>query len=162
MFKSFLPPDRFRVFVAIVLASWALAKWNDFWYATIFDDTIEKISGATIDEIIQASPFIGNLNFMSALLLTLLQVIGLFTILRLTKAREFLDTQIVALFCSMLLITPALANAVLYTGSNEVLWALDSLHFILGYAGVALIFWMFTPVRSPIMDEDFSEFEAAE
>jgi len=74
--------------------------------------------------------------------ISLIQVLGLYFVQRLTKAKTFIDYQTRGLIVSLFFVVPALGNAVLFAGSSEKLWVLDSLHFILGYAGIMLVFWL--------------------
>ncbi len=128
--------------LALLLASFAFTKWGYIWYATAFDDLWQSLIGQTEDELIKLAESRGKLQTFFTYFISFVQAAGLMIMLKLTRVRSFIDYQFVAAVISVLIVSSALGNAVLFTGQSTQLWYLDILHFILGYAGMALTFWL--------------------
>jgi len=124
------------------LATLAFTCWGYIWYATIFDDIWQDLIGQSENALIVMAETRGASQTIMTYVISLIQVLGLYFVQRLTKAKTFIDYQTRGLIVSLFFVVPALGNAVLFAGSSEKLWVLDSLHFILGYAGIMLVFWL--------------------
>lgn len=131
-----------RTVFMVGLATLAFTCWGYIWYATIFDDIWQDLIGQSENALIVMAETRGASQTIMTYVISLIQVLGLYFVQRLTKAKTFIDYQTRGLIVSLFLVVPALGNAVLFAGSSEKLWVLDSLHFILGYAGIMLVFWL--------------------
>ena len=74
-----------------------------------------------------------------------MQVIGVFIALRWSKAATFIGHISVSLVLSVFIVLPALGNATLFAGTPLELLILDFIHFCLGYAGIAFVFFLILP-----------------
>ncbi len=128
--------------VTVFLASLAFTLWGYLWYATVFDDVWQGLIGRTEVELIGISEQRGHIQTFLSYFISFVQAGALYFLCKISRAKSFWDFQIVAAIISVLIATPVLGNAVLFAGQSLHLWGLDIAHFILGYAGMALIFWI--------------------
>ena len=126
----------------LCVASWAFTQWGYIWYATVFDDIWQQLIGRTEEDLIVLAEKRGVMQTILTYVISLVQVLGLYIVQTASKARTFLQYQSRALVISLFIAGPVLGNEVLFAGSSEKLWILDSLHFMFGYAGISLIFWI--------------------
>jgi len=132
----------FLTALALILATVAFTKWGYFWYAMLLDDIWQVLIGRTEEELIALAEGRGFLQTFNSWFVSLVQACGLLALIRMTKANGLFQYLSVALICGALLIIPALGNAVLFAGQSSQLWGLDSVHFLCGYLGMALVFWL--------------------
>jgi hypothetical protein len=128
--------------LALILATIAFTKWGYFWYAVLLDDVWQDLIGRTEVELIALAEARGFLQSFNSLFISFVQACGLLALIRMTKATGLFHYLAVALICGALLVIPALGNAVLFAGQSSPLWGLDSVHFLCGYLGMALVFWL--------------------
>lgn len=128
--------------LALILATVAFTKWGYFWYAMLLDDVWQVLIGRTEAELVALAEGRGFLQTFNSWFISLVQACGLLTLIRMTRAKTLFRYLLVALICGALIVIPALGNAVLFAGQSSKLWALDSVHFLFGYLGMALVFWL--------------------
>ena len=126
----------------LVLATWAFTFWGYVWYATIFDDLWQSLIGQTEGELILLAEKRGLSQSILTYAISFVQALGLYILQTASASKTFIDFQIRAFVVSLFIASPVLGNEVLFTGSSEKLWIFDSLHFIFGYAGISVIFWI--------------------
>jgi len=135
-----------RDLLAIILATLAFTLWGYIWYATVFDDIWQSLIGRSEAELIDMAAARGGLQRFFTYLISLVQVIGIFIFARWIKARTFVQYISLSLLLSSLIVLPSLGNATLFAGTPTKLLALDYGHFMLGYAGIAFVFFL---IRRP-------------
>lgn len=128
--------------LALILATVAFTKWGYFWYAMLLDDIWQVLIGRTEEELIALAERRGFLQTFNVWFISFVQACGLLALIRMARAKTLICYLLVALICGALLVIPALGNAVLFAGQSSPLWALDSVHFLCGYLGMALVFWL--------------------
>ena len=132
----------FRILIAIALATIAFTLWGFVWYATVFDDLWQSLITQGEDELIRLAEQRGFVQSIGKYTVSLFQAIGLYILIRLTGVKHLFGYLAIACVCSVLMAAPVLGNAVVFAGQSTALWGLDIGHFILGYAGMALTFWI--------------------
>ena len=137
-----------RILLAIVFATIAFTIWGFIWYATIFDDLWQSLITRSEDELVLLAEQRGFIQTIGKYAISLIQVVGIYTLIRLTRAQRLLEYLSIALICSLFIAIPALGNAVLFADQSDQLWWLDSGHFMLGYCGIALTFWIFLEIKT--------------
>ena len=142
MLKHIFALGKLRIFLAITLATIAFTQWGFIWYATIFDDVWQQLIERSEEELIVMAESRGYIQTVFTYLISAVQVFGLFLLLRIARAKTFWEHQIIAAIVSIMIAVPVLGNAVLFEGASETLWVLDFIHFILGYAGIAAVFYI--------------------
>ena len=142
MLKQIFSSDKLRVFLAITLATIAFTLWSYIWYATVFDDIWQGLIERTEEELILMAEARGVAQTFFTCVISAVQVFGLYLLFRFTRAKTFWDYQIIAAIISVMIALPVLGNAVLFEGASEALWGLDFTHFVLGYAGIATVFYI--------------------
>lgn len=138
--------------LALILASFAFTNWGFIWYATVFDDVWQSLIGRSEEELVILAEQRGFLQTFNTYFISLVQACGLLIMCKMTRIKAFHEYQLIAVVLSVLIATPVLGNAVLFAGQSTPLWVLDFMHFILGYAGMALIFWMVFE-RAPVWQQ---------
>jgi len=133
---------KLRIFLAIILATIAFTQWGFIWYATLFDDLWQTLIDRTEEELLVMAVSRGFIQTILTYLISLVQAVGLFLLIHMTRAKTFLDYQIIAAIVSSMIALPVLGNAVLFEGATGALWVLDFSHFIWGYAGMAGVFFI--------------------
>ncbi len=131
-----------KIILVILVASLAFTIWGFLWYATVFDDVWQSLIGHSEEELIRVAEKRGIYQTISTHLISIVQASGLYAIIRMTRSQNFWQHQMIAGILSVLIALPVLGNAVLFANSPMGLWVLDFMHFIFGYAGMALIFWI--------------------
>lgn len=142
MLRELIHNQSMRIGLAVFLGTLAFTQWGYFWYAMLLDDVWQALIDHTEEELIHLAEQRGWLQSFNTYFISLVQACGLMILLALSRARSFFDYQVIGLVCSLLIATPVLGNAVLFAGQPSALWVLDFVHFILGYAGLALTFWI--------------------
>ena len=137
----------FRILLAIVLATIAFTMWGFVWYATVFDDIWQVLIGRTESELIELANIRGRFQFLFTVLISLVQVVGIYLILRFTRASSFFKSLAVCAVLSTLIVLPALGNTTLFVGTPLLLLALDYGHFFFGYFGIALVIYIVAPIK---------------
>jgi len=117
-----------RSIIAIVLATLAFSIWGYIWYATVFDDNLAIARG--------------HIQSVFVILISLVQVLAIFALLRWVKAKRFIEYMGVSLLLSTLIVLPSIGNSTLFAGTPVGLLMLDYGHFLFGYAGIALVFFI--------------------
>lgn len=133
-----------RIFLAILFATIAFTQWGYFWYAMLFDDLWQYLIGRSEQELIQFAEQRGWIQSFNTYFISLVQVCGLMILSLYSRKTSFLGYQTISAICSILITIPVLGNAVLFAGQSSKLWVLDFAHFVIGYAGIALVFWLCT------------------
>jgi len=131
-----------RDILAIVLATLAFSLWGFVWYATVFDDVWQRLIGRSEAELIDLAEARGRLQDVFTLVISLVQVIGIFILAKWVKARTFLQYIGLSIILSTLIALPSLGNATLFAGTPTALLVLDYGHFMLGYAGIAFVLFL--------------------
>ena len=131
-----------RNVVAIILAAIAFSLWGYIWYATIFDDVWQSLIGRSEQDLIALAAVRGQWQNFFVIFISLVQAAGLFAVLRLTRAKTFLQYIGVSVLLSTLIVLPALGNATLFAGTPTRLLLLDYGHFLCGYAGMAFVIFL--------------------
>jgi len=126
----------------LLLACWAFTFWGFIWYATVFDDLWQYLIGQTEEDLILLAQSRGVSQTILTYIISLIQVVGLYILQTASRSKTFMEYQARGLLVSLFIIGPALGNEVLFAGSSEKLWLFDWLHFIFGYAGISLVFWL--------------------
>ena len=134
-----------RNILAIILATLAFTLWGYIWYATVFDDVWQSLISRSEAELIEMAVARGRIQDVFTVLISLVQVLGIYAALKWVKARTFIHYIGVSLLLSTLLVMPALGNATLFAGTPLGLLVLDYGHFVFGYAGIALVFFLLKP-----------------
>ena len=134
-----------RNILAIILATLAFTLWGYIWYATVFDDVWQSLISRSETELIEMAVARGRIQDVFTVLISLVQVLGIYAALKWVKARTFIHYIGVSLLLSTLLVMPALGNATLFAGTPLGLLVLDYGHFVFGYAGIALVFFLLKP-----------------
>ena len=142
MFKHVFASGMLRSTLAFILATFAFTQWGFIWYATIFDDIWQTLIGRTEEELISMAVTRGSIQSFFTYFISAVQVLGLFLLIGIARAKTFWDHQIIAAIVSVMIAVPVLGNAVLFEGASTALWGLDIAHFILGYAGIALVIYI--------------------
>ena len=137
----------FRILLAIVLATIAFTMWGYVWYATVFDDIWQVLIGRTEAELIELANVRGRFQFLFTVLISLIQVVGIYLILKFTRASSFFKSMGVCALVSTLIVLPALGNTTLFAGTPLLLLALDYGHFLFGYFGIALVIYIVAPIK---------------
>ena len=136
-----------RNLLAIFLATIAFTLWGYVWYATIFDDVWQELIQTSEAELIELAVSRGTLQDIFTYLINLAQVLGIFIMLRWSRASTFLSHIKVSLVLSVLIVLPALGNATLFAGTPTFLLLLDFGHFFLGYSGIAFTVFLISRKR---------------
>ena len=134
-----------RNILAIILATLAFTLWGYIWYATVFDDVWQSLISRSETELIDMAVARGRIQDVFTVLISLVQVLGIYAALKWVGARTFIHYIGVSLLLSTLLVMPALGNATLFAGTPLGLLVLDYGHFVFGYAGIALVFFLLKP-----------------
>jgi len=135
-----------RDILAIILATLAFTLWGYIWYATVFDDVWQSLISRSETELIEMAVARGRIQDVFTVLISLVQVLGIYAALKWAGARTFIHYIGLSLLLSTLLVLPALGNATLFAGTPLGLLVLDYGHFVFGYAGIALVFFL---LKSP-------------
>ena len=136
-----------RDILAICLATIAFTLWGYFWYATLLDDIWQDLINTSETDLIALSVSRGSLQTILTVLISLIQVIGVFIALRGSKASTFLKHIGVSLVLSVLIVLPAIGNTTLFVGTPFMLLLLDFGHFCVGYSGIAFVFYLISPKK---------------
>jgi len=136
-----------REFLAIILATIAFTLWGYIWYATIFDDIWQSLISRSETELINLAGRRGPIQYAYIFLISWLHVIGIFISLKWIHANSFKHYMGLSFILSSLIILPAIGNTTLFVGTSFKLLMLDYGHFLFGYAGIALIFFIIAPSR---------------
>lgn len=136
-----------RNLLAIILATIAFSLWGYIWYATVFDDIWQSLIARSETELIDMAVTRGHWQSFFVIFISLVQALGLYAVLRLTRAKTFLHHIGVSVLLSTLIVLPALGNATLFAGTPTQLLLLDYGHFLCGYAGMAFVIFL---IASPI------------
>ena len=134
-----------RNILAIILATLAFTLWGYIWYATVFDDVWQSLISRSETELIDMAVARGRIQDVFTVLISLVQVLGIYAALKWVKARTFIHYIGLSLLLSTLVVMPALGNATLFAGTPVGLLVLDYGHFVFGYAGIALVFFLLKP-----------------
>lgn len=137
-----------RDVLAIFLATIAFTLWGYFWYATLLDDVWQELINTSEADLIAMASRRGPIQHVLTILISLIQVLGVLTALRWSKAASFIGHIAVSSVLSVFIVLPALGNATLFAGTPELLLLLDFVHFCLGYAGIAFVFFLISPKNS--------------
>lgn len=137
-----------RNLLAIFLATIAFTLWGYVWYATIFDDIWQELIKTSESDLIDLAVSRGALQGIFTYLISLIQVIGIFILLRWSRASSFLGYIMVSLVLSICIVLPALGNATLFAGTPTLLLLLDFGHFFIGYAGIAFTIFLIAPNKA--------------
>ena len=134
-----------RNILAIILATLAFTLWGYIWYATVFDDVWQSLISRSEKELIEMAVARGRIQDVFTVVISLVQVLGIYAALKWVKARTFIHYIGLSLLLSTLVVMPALGNATLFAGTPVGLLVLDYGHFVFGYAGIALVFFLLKP-----------------
>ena len=134
-----------RNLLAICLATIAFTLWGYIWYATVFDDVWQSLIGRSEGELIDMAVARGQWQNFFTVFISLVQALGIYIALRLTRAQTFLHHIGVSILLSTLIVLPALGNATLFAGTPVQLLILDYGHFLCGYAGMAFVIFLVAP-----------------
>ena len=134
-----------RNILAIILATLAFTLWGYIWYATVFDDVWQSLISRSETELIDMAVARGRIQDVFTVVISLVQVLGIYAALKWVKARTFIHYIGLSLLLSTLVVMPALGNATLFAGTPVGLLVLDYGHFVFGYAGIALVFFLLKP-----------------
>ena len=134
-----------RNILAIILATLAFTLWGYIWYATVFDDVWQSLISRSETELIEMAVARGRIQDVFTVVISLVQVLGIYAALKWVKARTFIHYIGLSLLLSTLVVMPALGNATLFAGTPVGLLVLDYGHFVFGYAGIALVFFLLKP-----------------
>lgn len=128
--------------IAVILATLAFSLWGFVWYATVFDDVWQSLIARSEQELIDMAIARGHWNDVLVLAVSFGQALGVLLALQLSRARSFLQYMCVAAGLASLIVLPALGNATIFAGTPALLLLLDYGHFLCGYAGMALVFFI--------------------
>lgn len=137
-----------RDILAIILATIAFTLWGYVWYATVFDDVWQGLIGRSEASLIEMAVARGSLQHVFTVLISLVQVLAIYTGLKWIKAKTFVQFIGLSLLLSSALVMPALGNATLFAGTPLGLLILDYGHFLFGYAGIAFVFFLLKPRKN--------------
>lgn len=137
-----------RDILAICLATVAFTLWGYFWYATLLDDIWQELIKTSEADLIALAVSRGAIQNILTILISLIQVIGVYIVLRWSKASSLLDHIAVSLVLSVLIVFPAIGNATLFAGTPLLLLLLDFGHFCIGYSGIAFVFYIISQKKS--------------
>ena len=138
-----------RDILAICLATVAFTLWGFFWYATLLDDIWQDLINTSEADLITLASIRGAIQNILTILISLIQVVGVFIALRWSKATTFLGHIVVSLVLSVFIVLPAIGNATLFAGTPLLLLLLDFGHFCIGYSGIVFVFYLIAPKRPP-------------
>ena len=141
-----------RTLLAIILASLAFSLWGYVWYATVFDDVWQALIGVSENDLNALAVTRGPIQDVLVILISIPQAIAVYAALKWVRARSFIGHMGVAIGLSSLVILPALGNATLFVGTPLALLILDYGHFLLGYAGMAFVFYIICPKAKPLVN----------
>ena len=131
-----------RSIIAIVLATLAFSIWGYIWYATVFDDVWQALIGKSETELLNLAIARGHTQSVFVIVISFVQALAIFAVLRWVKAKTFMQYMGVSLLLSTLVVLPSIGNATLFVGTPVGLLLLDYGHFLFGYAGIALVFFI--------------------
>jgi len=131
-----------RSIIAIILATLAFSLWGYIWYATVFDDVWQSLIGQSETDLLNLAIARGPIQDALVILISLVQVIAIYVLLRGLKAQSFMQYMKVSLLLSTLVVLPSIGNTTLFVGTPLGLLWLDYGHFLFGYAGIALVFFI--------------------
>ena len=131
-----------RFIIAIVLATLAFSIWGYIWYATVFDDVWQALIGKSETELLNLAIARGHTQSVFVIVISFVQALAIFAVLRWVKAKTFMQYMGVSLLLSTLVVLPSIGNATLFVGTPVGLLLLDYGHFLFGYAGIALVFFI--------------------
>ena len=131
-----------RSIIAIVLATLAFSLWGYIWYATVFDDVWQALIGKSETELLNLAIARGHTQSVFVIVISFVQALAIFAVLRWVKAKTFMQYIGVSLLLSTLVVLPSIGNATLFVGTPVGLLLLDYGHFLFGYAGIALVFFI--------------------
>jgi len=131
-----------RSIIAIVLATLAFSLWGYIWYATVFDDVWQALIGKSETELLNLAIARGHTQSVFVIVISFVQALAIFAVLRWVKAKTFMQYMGVSLLLSTLVVLPSIGNATLFVGTPVGLLLLDYGHFLFGYAGIALVFFI--------------------
>ena len=131
-----------RTVVILSVATFAFTQWGYIWYATVFDDVWQSLIGRTEQDLVALAVSRGPIQSFFTYFISFVQAVGLFVLINIARAKTFWDYQFIAAVVALMIAVPVLGNAVLFAGTSIALWGLDIAHFILGYAGIALVFFI--------------------
>ena len=131
-----------RSIIAIVLATLAFSLWGYIWYATVFDDVWQALIGKSETELLNLAIARGHTQSVFVIVISFVQALAIFAVLRWVKAKTFMQYMGVSLLLSTLVVLPSIGNATLFVGTPAGLLLLDYGHFLFGYAGIALVFFI--------------------
>lgn len=143
MLKSMSKPKRLWMGAGFIMAVVSFTLWGYFWYAVLLDDIWQTLIARSEEELLGLAAARGFMQTVMSYLISALQAAGLLLILKMTRAHSFLAHQAVAAILSAFIALPVLGNSVLFAGTPALLWVLDLAHFMLGYAGMATVFFIF-------------------
>ena len=132
----------FRSIIAIILATLAFSLWGYIWYATVFDDIWQGLIGKSEAELLNLAIVRGHIQSVFVIVISFVQALAIFAVLRWVKAKTFMQYMGVSLLLSTLVVLPSIGNATLFVGTPVGLLLLDYGHFLFGYAGIALVFFI--------------------
>ena len=132
----------FRSIIAIILATLAFSLWGYIWYATVFDDIWQALIGKSETELLNLAIARGHTQSVFVIVISFVQALAIFAVLRWVKAKTFMQYMGVSLLLSTLVVLPSIGNATLFVGTPVGLLLLDYGHFLFGYAGIALVFFI--------------------
>ena len=132
----------FRSIIAIILATLAFSLWGYIWYATVFDDVWQALIGKSETELLNLAIARGHTQSVFVIVISFVQALAIFVVLRWVKAKTFMQYMGVSLLLSTLVVLPSIGNATLFVGTPVGLLLLDYGHFLFGYAGIALVFFI--------------------
>ena len=131
-----------RSIIAIILATLAFSLWGYIWYATVFDDVWQALIGKSETELLNLAIARGHTQSVFVIVISFVQALAIFAVLRWVKAKTFMQYMGVSLLLSTLVVLPSIGNATLFVGTPVGLLLLDYGHFLFGYAGIALVFFI--------------------
>ena len=131
-----------RSIIAIILATLAFSLWGYIWYATVFDDIWQALIGKSETELLNLAIARGHTQSVFVIVISFVQALAIFAVLRWVKAKTFMQYMGVSLLLSTLVVLPSIGNATLFVGTPVGLLLLDYGHFLFGYAGIALVFFI--------------------
>ena len=132
----------FRSIIAIILATLAFSLWGYIWYATVFDDVWQALIGKSETELLNLAIARGHTQSVFVIVISFVQALAIFAVLRWVKAKTFMQYMGVSLLLSTLVVLPSIGNATLFVVTPVGLLLLDYGHFLFGYAGIALVFFI--------------------
>ena len=131
-----------RIALALILATIAFSLWGYIWYATVFDDVWQSLIGRSETELIELAVARGGIQDVLVIVISFVQAVGIFFALKFMRAKTFWHYMGVSLLLSTLIVLPAIGNTTLFVGTPLNLLLLDYGHFLFGYAGIALVFFI--------------------